>query len=388
MRRLVHVLTVPDSLVFLRGQIAFMRERGWDLTVVTSPGRELEEFGRAEGVPVHGLPMHRAITPGADLVTLARLTALLRRIRPHVVHAHTPKGGLLGSLAAAAARVPVRIYHMRGLPLMTATGRRRQLLTATERAACGAASHVLCVSHSLRRVAVDLRLTRPEKIEVLLQGSGNGVDAGGRFDPAKLPPGTRAKLRAELGLGPEHLVFGFVGRLVVDKGVRELAEAWRAVSAAHPEARLLLLGIWEEKDTVPPEVRRQLESDPTVKVVGFRKDTPALYAAMDVVVLPTYREGFPNVPLEASSMGLPVIATRIPGCEDAVEDGVTGLLVPPRDGQGLGAAMLRFAAAPALRAAHGAAGRARVLRSFQRERIWEALAETYERLTAGALRPK
>jgi glycosyltransferase involved in cell wall biosynthesis len=382
MRRLVHVLSVPDSLVFLRGQVAFMRERGWDITVVTSPGPELDAFGQQEGVPTHGIPLKRAITPGADLVSLARLTRLIRSLRPDIVHAHTPKGGLIGSLAAAAARVPVRIYHMRGLPLMTATGRRRALLTATERTACAAATHVLCVSHSLRDVALDLRLTRAPKIEVLLRGSGNGVDARGRFNPDALPSSTREDTRRALGLDANALAFGFIGRLVVDKGIRELAAAWSQLRDALPNAHLLLVGVWEPKDPVPPDIRVQLENDPRVHVLGFRKDTPALYSAMDAVVLPTYREGFPNVPLEAAAMRRPIVATQIPGCVDAVDANVTGVLVPPRDADALRDVMLQLGKDSALRARMGSSGRERVLESFVRERIWQAISDSYDRLLA------
>jgi glycosyltransferase involved in cell wall biosynthesis len=379
MPRLVHVLSVPDSLVFLRGQVAFMRSRGWDITVVTSPGEALDAFGRQEQVATHGIPLKRAITPAADLVSLAKLTRVIRGLRPDIVHAHTPKGGLIGSLAAAAARAPARIYHMRGLPLMTATGRRRALLTATERTACAAATHVLCVSHSLRDVALGLKLCRPEKIEVLLHGSGNGVDARGRFNPDKLPADTRAATRRSLGLAEDAVVFGFIGRLVVDKGIRELAAAWREVREQLPTAHLLLAGVWEPQDPVPADLRTTLENDPRVHVLGFRNDTPALYSAMDAVVLPTYREGFPNVLLEAAAMGRAVIATRIPGCVDAVQDGTTGVLVPAMDSGGLRDAMLRLGGDPGLRAQMGAAGRARVLEGFDRERLWQALADCYER---------
>lgn len=382
MRRIIHVLTVPESLVFLRGQAAFMRQRDWELIVVTSPGDELVRFGDTEGIEVRALPMRRAITPASDFGALARLTYWIRRWRPTLVHSHTPKGGLLGTLAAAAARVPTRIYHMRGLPLMTATGMRRRLLTSTERVSCAAATHVLCVSHSLRRCALELGLTTADKIQVLLQGSGNGVDVTGRFDPARLAADTRNRVRAELGIAASELVFGFVGRLVVDKGIRELALAWRGVTARFPHARLLLVGEWEEKDPVPREVRASLEADPTVRTLGFRRDTPELYSAMDVVVLPTYREGFPNVPLEAAAMRLPVIATRVPGCEDAVVDEATGVLVPPADAPALLAAALRLGADPAARRNFGSAGRDRVDRFFRRERIWESLADTYDRLTA------
>lgn len=384
MPRIVHVFTVPESLLFLRGQAGWMRERGHELHVVTSPGEGILDFERAEGVPVHQVPMPRAITPGRDALALARLVALIRRLGPDLVHAHTPKGGLLGTLAARAAGIPVRLYHLRGLALATATGPKRAVLTAAERTSCSVSTHILCNAHSLRAEALDLGLCAPEKIEVLLAGSGNGVDAKGRFDPARLPLGTREAVRKELEVPADALVVGFVGRLVGDKGVRELADAWRLLREERPDAHLVLVGRFEEKDAVPSEVRTALEADARVHLAGYQKDPARLYAAMDVVALPTYREGFPNVPLEAAAMRLPVVSTKVAGCVDAVADGKTGLLVEPRDPGGLLEALRRYASDPALRRAHGEAGRARVEKLFARERLWEALEHVYLRELARA----
>ncbi|HEX6039714.1 glycosyltransferase, partial [Longimicrobium sp.] len=326
--RLVHLTTIPMSLTFLRGQPGYLAGRGVEVTAVSSPDPELAEFGAREGVPVHGVRMLRRISPLHDLAALSRIVRVLRRVRPHIVHAHTPKGGLLGMIGAWAARVPVRVYHMRGLPLTTATGGKRRLLRATERVSCRLAHRVLCVSPSLRDVALAEGLCPPEKITVPAGGSGQGVDAAGRFDPARLPAGTRASVRADFGIPADATVVGFVGRVVRDKGVAELAEAWAALRAEFPGARLLLVGPFEPQDPLPAETEGALRGDPSVVLAGEDWDTPRLYAAMDVVVLPSYREGFPNVPLEAAAMELPVVSTRVPGCVDAVADGETGTLVP------------------------------------------------------------
>lgn len=382
MTALVHVTTVPDSLLFLVGQVGFMGDRGYTVSVVTSPGGKLDTFAAREGVAAYGVEMARKITPVRDLVTVLRLVRIFRSIHPEIVHAHTPKGGLLGMISARLAGVPVRVYHMRGLPLMTARGPKRTLLRATEKLSCRLAGQVICVSHSLREVALAEGLCTAEKIEVALAGSGNGVDSGGKFNPARLPAGARAAVRRELGIPQDALVIGFVGRLVRDKGVVELATAWRGIAARHPEAHLVLVGPFEEGDPVPDDVRRALTEDARVHLVGFADDTPSMYAAMDVVALPTYREGFPNVPLEAAAMGLPVVATRIPGCIDAVADGETGTLVPAADAGALEAALERYATDQALRRTHGAAGRARVETEFCRERIWEVIAGIYARLLA------
>lgn len=381
MRHVVHVLTVPDSLVFLRGQVDYMRDRGWRTTVITSPGPALDAFGARHGVATHAISMPRRVSPVDDARSLASLTRLLRDLAPDLVHSHTPKGGLLGTIAATLARVPARVYHMRGLPLATATGNQRRILTATERTSCALASTVLAVSPSLRSEALRERLCPARKIRVLGKGSGNGVDSDGRFDPDRLPVDARARFRRDLGIAESAPVIGFLGRLVGDKGVVELAEAWRRLRDEHPAARLLLGGVFEERDAIDPATRASLERDDRVHVLGFVTDTPTFYAGIDVLTLPTYREGFPNVPLEAAAMRVPVVGTSVTGCIDAVVDGVTGRLVPVRDARALAEALGGYLASPALRAEHGAAGRERVRRDFQSETLWRLLADVYEELS-------
>lgn len=375
---IVHVMTAPVSLFFLAGQVSYMRSAGFTVHAISSPGPALTAFGVQEGVPVLAVEMPRRITPLQDLVALWRLWGALRRIRPDIVHAHTPKGGLLGMMAAWLARVPVRIYHVRGLPFVTATGPRRRLLRTTERVSCGLAHRVLAVSHSMRTIAVEEGFCRDDKVKVLLGGSGNGVDATGRFVPQ--PPSVRMAARASLAIPADALVIGFVGRLARDKGVVELARAWTQLRERWPGLYLLLAGALDESDAVPGEVVAALKADPRVRFAGHSEDMPRLYAAMDVVALPTYREGFPNVALEAAAMELPIVVTAVPGCVDAVRDGVTGTFVPPREPRALEAALQRYLEEPGLQARHGQAGRRRVLAEFRREAIWAALAAEYRAL--------
>ena len=368
------------SLVFLRGQVRYMQSRGVEVHAISSPGDELKPFEAAEGATTAAVDMPRTISPLADLRAVWAIRRELRRVRPDLVHAQTPKGGLLGTMAATLAGVPCRIYHIRGLPFMTATGRRRMLLKSTEKIACRLAHRVLCVSPSLREVAIAEGLCPPEKIAVLAGGSGNGVDADGRFNPASLEAGTRESVRQSWGVGPEELVIGFVGRLVRDKGIAELAEAFASLPAELPNVHLVVVGPREARDAVPEHVLRELERGERVHLLGSDWETPRLYAGMDVVALPTYREGFPNVPLEAAAMERPVVATRIPGCVDAVADGETGTLVPAQDAGALADALRTYLVDPELRRRHGLAGRERVLRAFRQEVIWEALHAEYLRL--------
>jgi glycosyltransferase involved in cell wall biosynthesis len=379
--RLVHLTTVPTTLNFLSGQAGFLRRRGFTVSAISSPGPELARYRDAEAVDCFGIPMQRGIAPLRDGLALLRVWALLRRLRPDIVDAHTPKAGLLGMAAAWLAGVPVRIYHVHGLRFVTTRGVRRAVLRGADRAASRLSTRVLCVSHSISWVASAADLAPDEKMAVLLSGSINGIDAD-RFRPAS--PDERRAARALLGISPAARVVGFVGRLVREKGLVELAAAWRALRDEMPDLRLVLVGPFEQRDAVPKAVRQALESDPRVLAVGVDLDTPKYYRALDVVALPTYREGFGMVCLEAAAMGLPVVASRIPGCSDAVVDGVTGALVPPRDVVQLTGALRAYLNDAPLRERHGAAARERALRDFQQERLWAVLHQEYVRLAARA----
>ncbi|MGC3996856.1 MAG: glycosyltransferase [Anaeromyxobacter sp.] len=377
----MHVSTIGETLGFLDGHAAVVRARcGLEVHALSAPGAALERFGQREGVPVHPVPMARAITPLRDLRALLLAWRTLRRLRPAVVDAHTPKGGLIGMLAAWLARVPVRVYHVHGLPLSTATGRRRRLLRAAERVACRLATCVLPVSRSVAERLVDERLCAPGKVRVVAEGSINGVD-GERFAPASAA--ARAASRAALGLPEGAKAVGFLGRLAQDKGLAELAAAWAILRERRPEAWLFLAGEPDDSDPVAPGVLERLVMDPRVRLLGDVSDTPAFYAGLDLVAVPTYREGFPTVPLEAAAAGLPVVASRVDGCVDAVVDGVTGTLVPSRDPGALAGALERYLADPPLAAAHGRAARRRVLERYRPAQVREALAEAYGTLLRG-----
>lgn len=378
--KLVHITTVPISLGFLRGQVGFMKNRGFEVLAISSPQPALWEFGASEGIEVRAVEMPRRITPIRDLLSLVRLWRTLRRIRPTIVHSHTPKGGLLGTVAAWLAQVPVRIYHVHGLPLTTATGYKRLLLRWSEVVACRLAHEVLCVSHSVRSEAVAARLCPPGKIKVLLNGSINGVDADCTFDPARVTRQDGLRVRSALGIPEDAVVIGFTGRIVRDKGMMELVQAWRGLREDFASARLLIVGDYEPQDPVGSDVREVFEHDERVHLAGQIQDTPKYYAAMDIAVLPTYREGFPLTIMEAASMELPIVATQVPGCVDAVRDGETGILVPPRDATALANALRVYLSDPELRIRHGKASREIMLRDFRREYMWAAVYDDYRRL--------
>jgi lipopolysaccharide/colanic/teichoic acid biosynthesis glycosyltransferase len=246
---------------------------------------------------------------------------------------------------------------------------KRTLLRWTERVSCALARRVTAVSESLRRRAAAEGVCRAEKIVVLGAGTVNGVDAERRFAPSPCPYEAAVARRA-CSIPSEVRVLGFVGRLVRDKGVEDLAAAWAELREEFPDLHLLIAGSFEPRDPVSDGTRKMLESDPRVRLAGHVESMRPLYSIMDVVALPTYREGFPQVPLEAAAMERPVVATRVTGCVDAVVDGETGTIVDARDPRALAEAIRAYLKDPSLRHAHGRAGRARVLRDFRPENLW------------------
>ncbi len=370
------------TLLALRGQLSFMQQSGFKVHVVSSPGVELDEFALHEGVTPHSISMSRRISPLRDVVSLMRLWWLLRAMRPEIVDAHTPKAGLLAMLAGWLARVPVRIHHMHGLLFPTRTGLSRWFIRWMQKLSCFFAHRVICVSQSMREVMIAEQVCPPEKVRVLLNGSINGVDANGRFRPPSDDGATRRATRASFGISDGALVLGFIGRVVRDKGIVELVSAWQSLRAEFADLHLLIVGPFESGDPVPSETSLALKSDSRVHLLGLDRDTPRLYSAMDLLVLPSYREGFPLVAIEAASMALPVVTTRVTGCVDAVRDGVTGMLVPARDDKSLADAIRSYLHHPGLRRRHGEAARARVLQELSQEAIWAATRDEYRSLIA------
>ncbi len=332
------------------------------------------------------VPMGRRITPVRDAVAVLRLWRALVRVEADIVDGHTPKAGLLAMVAARAAGVPVRIYHLHGLRYVTTSGILRRFLRLTERIAAAAATRVISVSHSNATVAVDEGLVARAKMRVILGGSINGVDSE-RFRPPASAE-ARGAARAALGIPPDARVVGFVGRLAREKGLAELASAWRELREELPDLRLLLVGPHEPHDPLPPALERELRTDGRVLLTGPADDTPRFYSAMDIVALPTYREGFPVVPLEAAASGIPVVATRVPGCTDAIVDGVTGTLVPRYDARALAQALRTYLLDGELRRRHGAAARDRAVRDFDQRRLWAALRDEYTGLWVSARRAR
>ena len=364
-------VTSPQTCMVLRARLSGFRRSGFCVTVVSGPGALLEKTASAAGAEAVAVPMRREIALRADLVSLYRLWRLLGRVKPQIAEFSTPKAGLLGMLAASLRRVPHRVYLLRGLKLETSAGLKRLLLLTSERMASFCAHVVLCNSQSLRDQALALGVAPASKLLLLGGGSSNGVDT------ECFSPGSTV-VREQFGIPADAPLIGFVGRLTRDKGVPELVAAFEQILAAQPAAWLLLVGWFDHaEDALPASLRASIENHPRILVTGLVEETAPYYRAMDLLVLPTWREGFPNAVLEASATGIPVVTTESTGARDSVLPEVTGLLIPPGYPEAIQEAVLSLLADPEQRTRMGRAARAWVLSNYAETQVLGHTADFY-----------
>ncbi|KRF43247.1 hypothetical protein ASH01_15710 [Terrabacter sp. Soil811] len=366
--RAVFASTVPVTILkFHVNTVRMLRARGYEVALVSSDGADLAEAAEQSGSAAHPIPMSRSISPVRDLAALIRWLGLLARIRPGVVIAGTPKCALLALTAARATRVPRRVYMCGGLRLEGEQGWRKKLLVGMERVAMGAATEVVVNSRSLYDEVLAAELVRPEVLRQTLPGSSHGVDSE-HFAPR--PPDRTLGL--SLGLDPDVPVVGFVGRLTRDKGIDTLIEAALLLEGEGRAFQLLVVGPQNEPDSAA-YVQRIRHTTLSATVVGDADDVRPYFALMQVHVLPSLREGFPNVVLEAAAMEIPTVTTTATGCRDSVLDGTTGLLFPAEDGRALALALRELLGNAEARQALGRAARVWVTSEFLPDRIAEQI---------------
>lgn len=371
-------VTHPQTCLVLNARLRTLRKAGFRVLLVSSPGDLLWKTAARERVEPIAIPMRRGIAPLHDLLSFLRLWCLIGVRRPDLVEFSTPKAGLLGLLAAWLRGVPRRVYMLRGLKLETCSGLKRVLLLAAERLAAACSHAVLCNSESLRAKALALRLAPEKKLRLLGDGSSNGVDIE-RFSPGA------SSVRVKLGIPQGVPVIGFAGRLTRDKGLPELITAFDLILRAEPSARLLLVGWFDaSEDALDHKLRARILSHPRMHCTGFVNDTAPYYRAMDVLVLPTWREGFPNVVLEAAATGIPVVTTECTGARDSVVPEVTGLLIPPGYPEAICEAVLKIVRDPDLGRRMGQAARAWALERYPEARVVGMTVDYYRELLESA----
>lgn len=368
-KKIIRAVTVSTSLDFCRDVMIKMRAMGYDMVAVTSPGPELDRMRDDDGFHCVAVPMKRHISPISDLVSLVRLIGVFMKERPWVVHSMTPKAGLLCMMAACLTRVPVRVHTFTGLVWPTATGLKRRLLMMTDKITCACATHVIPEG---KGVMDDLRsegITH-KPMRVLGHGNVKGVDME-HFDPARFEPHDSRGV----------FTFLFVGRIVGDKGINELVEAFARLHEELPNTRLMMVGNYEtELDPVSQDTRRLIDAMDSIETPGTKRgdDLVRAYAEADCFVMPSYREGFPNVVLEAGAMGLPSVVTDINGSREIVENGKNGLVVPPRDATSLYDAMRLMATDSEARQRMAREARPMIASRFERGYVQQCQIEFYK----------
>ena len=340
--KIVRTSTVPGSLNnFCRNLLHELQEsEGYSVVAVSSPGDALSEIASREGVKVYPVPMERHIAPVKDLISLWKLIKVFRKERPDMVHSITPKAGLLSMMAAWVCRVPVRLHTFTGLVFPTSTGFKQKLLIFTDRLTCSCATHIMPEGEGVKNDLINYQITS-KPLKVLGYGNIRGIDLK-YFDRTAEVEKETEKIRKT-----DITTFIFIGRLVRDKGINELVGAFAKLNKEYTKTRLLLVGRREDKlDPLEGQTLQEIENNPAIITTGEQKDVRPWLAASDIFVFPSYREGFPNVVIEAGAMGLPAIVTDINGSREIIIEGENGIIIPARDSEHLYTAMKQLMASP------------------------------------------
>lgn len=372
--KLFRISTIPNSLTdFLNEQLKMVNEH-YEVVAVSSPGKEMKVLREREGIRTIEVPMERRISPIKDFVSLIRMIRVFVKERPYMVHSMTPKAGLISMLAGWLTRVPVRMHTFTGLVFPTATGWKQRLLIWTDRLTCACATHVNPEGEGVKRDLMAYGITK-KPLRIIGSGSICGVDMA-YFDRTEAVRKQAAAYREE-----GCFTFCFVGRMVRDKGINELVSAFVRLHQQYSQVRLLLVGPFEKKlDPVLPETEKAIQEYPGIHFMGFQPDVRPFLVASDALVLPSYREGFPNVVLQAGAMGLPSIVTDINGSNEIILPNENGVIIPSKDEDALYQAMENFLLHSEEVQCMAEKARPLIASRYDRMVMWEALLKEYKRI--------
>lgn len=422
--KLIRITTIPLSLkVLLRGQLRYMSDY-FEVIGVSSNDKELEEVKNEEGIAVVPIEMSRKITPIQDIKSLLKTYNYLKKFQPQIVHTHTPKAGIVGMLAAKLAGVPIRLHTVAGLPLMETTGNKRKILDFVEKLTYSSATKVYPNSQGLYNFILQNKYTSADKLKVIGEGSSNGIDTN-HFSPIQISEEQTEKLKEELSIQANDFVFVFVGRLVGDKGINELVAAFKELETRNHESstlvsnpnplvpspqslvsnpqslvsnpkslvsssqslvsskvpKLLLVGPLEtELDPLKEETLKEIKTNPNIISVGFQKDVRPYFAISNALVFPSYREGFPNVVMQAGAMELPSIVSDINGCNEIIVEGKNGTIIPVKNVEALQQAMKKMILDKLFYEQLQKNARPMIQSRYEQSVVWNALLEEYNTL--------
>lgn len=379
-KKIIRITTVPISLaVLLKGQLKFMSNY-YEVIGVSSFGREIALVENQENIETHVIEMTRQISPLKDLISAYKLFKFIKKEKPFIVHTHTPKAGTLGMLAARLAGVSNRLHTVAGMPLLEATGAKRQLLNIVEKVTYANATLVLPNSYGLKKIIKDLNFTTEKRLRIIGNGSSNGIDTD-YFNKSNINLSQRYNLMQQLSIVQEDFVFVYVGRLVADKGINELVSAFNSISKTYNKIKLLLVGPLEtELDPLNNQTILIIESNKNIITVGWQSDVRPYLAISNALVFPSYREGFPNVVMQACAMELACIVTDINGCNEIITNNKNGLVIQPKSIEALQYAMQFFIDNPVKTSEFASVARPNILENYKREVIWNELLNLYKSL--------
>jgi glycosyltransferase involved in cell wall biosynthesis len=379
MSKLIRVTTIPMALkVLLRGQMRYMKKSGFEVIMVSAEGEELQDVLEYEDCPHHIVPMTRKITPIADTQSLWKLYRFLKKEKPDIVHSHTPKAGLMAMLAAKFAGVKIRVHTIAGLRFMTATGFTRKLLIWMEKITASAATHVWPNSMSLLKYVQENNLVSAGKLEVIGKGSSNGIDLT-RFSKNTLTREGIQKAKQVISYDPSLTYILSVGRIVKDKGISELARAFSSLYSENDKLRLVLVGTFEEKlDPLDEDIMQLIKTHPAIILAGWHDEVEYFMSVASILVHASYREGFPNVVLQAGAMECPIVCSRIEGNIDIVDENINGLIFTSKDRDDLHQKLMQAIAEPVAMKQRAALLRKKIEENFDRTFVQEQLRKKYE----------
>lgn len=395
MAKLFRITTVPVSVEKLLGkQLTFMNQF-YEVTAISSDKEDLERVGQELGVKTKAIEMTRKITPIQDLKSLWQMYCYLKKEKPDIVHTHTPKAGLIGMIAAKLAGIKVRLHTVAGLPLMETSGVKRKVLNLVEKLTYACATKVYPNSYGLKDFILKEKFCPPHKLKVIGNGSTNGIDTA-YFNPALFSPQQNRKLRQQWHWKEDDFVWIFVGRLVKDKGINELVAAFRQLTEEFNDLenknstvdnlrnrapKLLLVGPLEpELDPLLPETLREMEHNKNILKLGYQKDVRPYLAVADALIFPSYREGFPNVVMQAGAMELPSIVTNINGCNEIIKNNENGMIISVKNKDQIYNALLKLMADLSLYNKMKSEARENIVQRYDQKLIWNAILAEYREM--------
>jgi glycosyltransferase involved in cell wall biosynthesis len=378
MNKLIRITTVPISLdKLIEGQMSYMKDH-FEVLAISSASDTLDKVGKKEGVATLAVEMTRKITLIKDLSAVFSLVKIFRQYKPQIVHTHTPKAGIVGMLAAYIARVPVRMHTVAGLPLLESQGLKRLLLNTVEKLTYVFATRVYPNSFVLKEIILKNRFCKLEKLKVIANGSTNGINTS-YFNPELYSKEDKESMKRSLGICKNEFVFIFVGRLVSDKGLNELINAFHKLTSQQTNVKLLLLGSLEDElDPLEEQTKAVIQNNQQITALGFKSDVRPYFSIADALVFPSYREGFPNVVMQAGAMGLPSIVSNINGCNEIIEHNKNGIIIPVKNTTTLFKSMNQMLNNSKLRTDLENNARAMICSRFEQKLVWDALLTEYK----------